>query len=81
MQKYTKLLVPQKKVLPLQKKCVLLHPILRNGSFEIFQLSIFNFKSPGGGMVDTVDSKSAAGNGVRVQVPPGVQKDFASDSK
>ena len=27
---------------------------------------------PGGGMVDTVDSKSAAGNGVRVQVPPGV---------
>ena len=25
-------------------------------------------------MVDTVDSKSAAGNGVRVQVPPGVQK-------
>ena len=24
-------------------------------------------------MVDTVDSKSAAGNGVRVQVPPGVQ--------
>ena len=28
---------------------------------------------PGGGMVDTVDSKSAARKGVRVQVPPGVQ--------
>ena len=29
---------------------------------------------PGGGMVDTVDSKSAARKGVRVQVPPGVHK-------
>ena len=29
---------------------------------------------PGGGMVDTVDSKSAARKGVRVQVPPGVLK-------
>lgn len=29
---------------------------------------------PGGGMVDTVDSKSAARKGVRVQVPPGVRK-------
>ena len=28
---------------------------------------------PGGGMVDAVDSKSAVSNGVRVQVPPGVQ--------
>ena len=37
--------------------------------------------SPGGGMVDTVDSKSAARKGVRVQVPPGVQKDFADSSK
>lgn len=32
--------------------------------------------SPGGGMVDAVDSKSAVSNGVRVQVPPGVQKGF-----
>ena len=43
-----------------------------------WKFSIFNFqfsisKSPGGGMVDTVDSKSAARKGVRVQVPPGVQ--------
>lgn len=30
-------------------------------------------RCPGGGMVDTVDSKSAARKGVRVQVPPGVQ--------
>ena len=30
---------------------------------------------PGGGMVDTVDSKSAARKGVRVQVPPGVLED------
>lgn len=30
-------------------------------------------KSPGGGMVDAVDSKSAVSNGVGVQVPPGVQ--------
>ena len=29
-------------------------------------------KSPGGGMVDAVDSKSAVSNGVGVQVPPGV---------
>ena len=29
---------------------------------------------PGGGMVDAVDSKSAVSNGVRVQVPPGVQE-------
>ena len=29
---------------------------------------------PGGGMVDTVDSKSAARKGVRVQVPPGVPR-------
>ena len=28
---------------------------------------------PGGGMVDTVDSKSAVRKDVRVQVPPGVQ--------
>ena len=27
---------------------------------------------PGGGMVDTIDSKSVARKGVRVQVPPGV---------
>ncbi len=38
-------------------------------------------RCPGGGMVDTVDSKSAARKGVRVQVPPGVLMDFASDSK
>ena len=36
---------------------------------------------PGGGMVDTVDSKSAVRKDVRVQVPPGVQKDFVSSSK
>lgn len=34
---------------------------------------VFKKKCPGGGMVDTVDSKSAARKGVRVQVPPGVQ--------
>ena len=34
--------------------------------------------SPGGGMVDAVDSKSAVSNGVRVQVPPGVQKRFGN---
>ena len=32
-----------------------------------------NRSCPGGGMVDAVDSKSAVSNGVRVQVPPGVQ--------
>ena len=36
---------------------------------------------PGGGMVDTIDSKSVARKGVRVQVPPGVQEDFVSNSK
>lgn len=35
-----------------------------------------NRSCPGGGMVDAVDSKSAVSNGVRVQVPPGVQKEF-----
>ena len=43
--------------------------------------SSFRKKCPGGGMVDTVDSKSAARKGVRVQVPPGVRKDFADNSK
>ena len=46
------------------------------------ELEIEDFeRSPGGGMVDAVDSKSAVSNGVRVQVPPGVQEDFASNSK
>ena len=84
MQKYKKFLVQQKNILPCQKKCVLLHPILKAGCLEIFQFSTFIFqfqRSPGGGMVDTVDSKSAARKGVRVQVPPGVQEDFASSSE
>ena len=58
LQRYTFLRVRQNFFLPCRKKCVLLHPVLTH--------------CPGGGMVDTVDSKSAAGNGVRVQVPPGV---------
>ena len=46
------------------------------GEFWCFSFAIQNSKliSPGGGMVDTVDSKSAARKGVRVQVPPGVPR-------
>ncbi len=47
----------------------------------VFNPLLITETSPGGGMVDTVDSKSAAGNGVRVQVPPGVQEDFVSSSR
>ena len=81
MQKYTKLLVRQKKVLPRRKKCVLLHPIstvrrseVGGRNFIPHTSNLLLKKGPGGGMVDTVDSKSAARKGVRVQVPPGVQK-------
>ncbi len=46
--------------------------------FDISEAGIFTSEAsknagPGGGMVDAVDSKSAVSNGVRVQVPPGVQ--------
>ena len=36
-------------------------------------------KSPGGGMVDTLDSKSSAGNGVRVRVSPGAPNNAGDD--
>lgn len=68
----------------MSKKVCTFAPDFEVGYLGIFQFSTFNYqfqKSPGGGMVDTVDSKSAARKGVRVQVPPGVQKDFASSSR